>query len=40
MEIVPTIASFLTHVRVEKGLSQNTVEAYRRDLAKFEGYAK
>ena len=40
MEIAPTIASFLTHVRVEKGLSQNTVEAYRRDLAKFESYAK
>jgi len=40
MEIAPTIASFLTHVRVEKGLSQNTVEAYRRDLTKFEGYAK
>ena len=40
MEIAPTIASFLTHVRVEKGLSQNTVEAYRRDLAKFESYSK
>ena len=40
MEIAPTIASFLTHVRVEKGLSQNTMEAYRRDLAKFETYAK
>jgi len=26
--------SFLTHVRVEKGLSSNTVSAYRRDLVK------
>ncbi len=40
MEITPTIASFLTHVRVEKGLSPNTVSAYRRDLAKFDLYAK
>jgi integrase/recombinase XerD len=28
------------HVRVEKGLSANTVQAYRRDLAKFEDFAK
>jgi integrase/recombinase XerD len=40
MEIAATIASFLTHVRVEKGLSVNTVAAYRRDLAKFDSYAK
>ena len=40
MEIAATIASFLTHVRVEKGLSPNTVVAYRRDMAKFESYAK
>ncbi len=40
MEITPTIASFLTHVRVEKGLSPNTVSAYRRDLTKFDLYAK
>src|SRR5271165_2606377 len=40
MEISPTITSFLTHVRVEKGLSPNTVQAYRRDLVKFEDYAK
>ena len=40
MEISPTIASFLTHVRVEKGLSVNTVAAYRRDLAKFDSFAK
>jgi len=40
MEIAPAITSFLTHVRVEKGLSTNTVVAYRRDLVKFEAFAK
>jgi integrase/recombinase XerD len=40
MEILATIASFVTHVKVEKGLSPNTVEAYRRDLFKFEAFAK
>jgi len=40
MEIAAAIASFLTHVRVEKGLSPNTVSAYRRDLLKFEEFAK
>lgn len=40
MEITPTITAFLTHVRVEKGLSTNTVSAYRRDLLKFDEFAK
>jgi integrase/recombinase XerD len=40
MEITPTITSFLTHVRVEKGLSPNTVAAYRRDMVKFDEFAK
>lgn len=40
MQISPTISSFLTHVKVEKGLSSNTVSAYRRDLAKFDGFAQ
>ena len=40
MEIAPTISAFLTHVRVEKGLSANTVSAYRRDLLKFDEFAK
>lgn len=40
MEIAPTIAAFLTHVRVEKGLSANTVSAYRRDLLKFDEFAR
>lgn len=40
METNSAIASFLTHVRVEKGLSANTVCAYRRDLVKFDAFAK
>ena len=40
MEISVAITSFLTHVRVEKGLSPNTVVAYRRDILKFEVFAK
>jgi integrase/recombinase XerD len=40
MEIATTISLFLTHVKVEKGLSINTVAAYKRDLAKFHGFAQ
>jgi integrase/recombinase XerD len=40
IEIASTISSFLTHVKVEKGLSPNTVSAYRRDLVKFDGFAR
>ncbi len=40
MEIPATISSFLTHVKVEKGLSSNTVSAYRRDLIKFNEFAQ
>jgi integrase/recombinase XerD len=40
MEISATIASFVVHVKVEKGLSANTVTAYRRDLLKLEAFAK
>src|SRR5467141_1390183 len=40
MDISSTISSFLTHVRVEKGLSSNTVSAYRRDLVKFDEFAR
>lgn len=29
------IRAFLNHLRVEKGLSDNTIQAYRRDLEKF-----
>jgi integrase/recombinase XerD len=38
MELSAAISSFLTHVRVEKGLSLNTVSAYRRDLLKFDAF--
>jgi integrase/recombinase XerD len=40
MEITPAISLFLTHVKVEKGLSLNTVSAYQRDLAKFNAFAQ
>jgi integrase/recombinase XerD len=40
MEISAVISSFLMHVRVEKGLSANTISAYRRDLNKFEEFAR
>src|SRR5271155_4004105 len=40
MEIAAATSLFLTHVRVEKGLSSNTVEAYQRDLAKFNVFAE
>jgi integrase/recombinase XerD len=40
MEITPLIATFLNHARVEKGLSPNTTSAYRRDLVKFDEFAK
>lgn len=40
MELSAAISSFLTHVKVEKGLSANTYSAYKRDLAKFEEFAK
>ncbi|HXL23062.1 MAG TPA: site-specific tyrosine recombinase XerD [Candidatus Dormibacteraeota bacterium] len=40
MEVSATILGFLNHIRVEKGLSPNTLTAYRRDLMKFEVFAK
>src|SRR6202790_1800952 len=40
MEISATISSFLTYVKVEKGLSANTVSAYRRDLVKFDVFSQ
>ncbi len=40
MEISAAINAFLLHVRVEKGLSPNTVSAYKRDLMKFHEFSK
>ena len=40
MKVMAAIHSYLNHVRVEKGLSPNTLTAYRRDLSKFEVFAK
>ena len=40
MEISAASSGFLTHVKVEKGLSSNTVSAYKRDLVKFDGFAR
>jgi len=40
MEISTLIASYLMHVRVEKGLSANTISAYKRDLLKFDEFAR
>ena len=40
MDLSNAISSFLTHVKVEKGLAANTYSAYKRDLAKFEDFAK
>ena len=33
-----TVASFLNHLTIERGLSNNTIAAYRRDLHKFAQY--
>ncbi|GIS82753.1 MAG: hypothetical protein CM1200mP15_13850 [Dehalococcoidia bacterium] len=34
------VTSFLQHLVVEKGFSNNTLEAYRNDLTQFEDYTK
>ena len=36
----PLVEEFLDYIVVEKGLAKNSVEAYRRDLVKFEGFLK
>jgi len=38
MMLDPLAERYLSHLRVEGGLSLNTVEAYRRDLSKFHSY--
>ena len=34
------VRTFLNYLRVEKGLSDNTIQAYRRDMAKFVGFRR
>jgi integrase/recombinase XerD len=34
-EVEAHVRTFLNYLRVEKGLSENTIDAYRRDIAKF-----
>src|SRR5436190_343220 len=38
MMLNPLAERYLSHLRVEGGLSANTVDAYRRDLSKFHSY--
>lgn len=38
MILTPLAERYLSHLRVEGGLSVNTLEAYRRDLLKFQSY--
>ena len=40
MEISAATSSFLTHVKVEKGLASNTVAAYRDTFRLLFGYLK
>src|SRR5437867_10681636 len=34
------LREFLTYIQVEKGLSANTLESYRRDLARLQAWSK
>jgi len=40
MNIDTAIQSYMNYVKVEKGLSSNTIAAYDRDLRKFKGFAE
>jgi integrase/recombinase XerD len=40
MMLPPLAERYLSHLRVEGGLSVNTIEAYRRDLSKFHSYLR
>src|SRR5690242_17787369 len=40
MDTDALVERYLHHVRVEGGLSRNTIDAYRRDLAKFQRYLR
>jgi integrase/recombinase XerD len=38
MPLSPLIDTFLSHARVERGLSRNTIDAYSRDLGAFQSF--
>jgi integrase/recombinase XerD len=40
MEMQSGVSQFLNYIRVEKGLSENTLQAYRHDLLKFQVFSK
>jgi integrase/recombinase XerD len=40
MDTDALVERYLNHLRVEGGLSRNTIEAYRRDLGKFQRYLR
>lgn len=40
MDTDALVERYLNHLRVEAGLSRNTIEAYRRDLGKFQQYLR
>jgi integrase/recombinase XerD len=40
MDAAAAVTAFLNYARIEKGLSPNTIAAYRRDLSKFEGFLR
>src|ERR1700687_1776626 len=38
MELEAQVRTYLNYLRVEKGLSDNTIHAYRRDMGKFAAF--
>ena len=40
MEMESAVSQFLNYVRVEKGLAENTLQAYRQDLLKYKAFVK